>query len=84
MDHVHVPIKLFVPKDVVDFLKEDAKRRNAIAAAGGDEQHWTWKQLAWVRCSIMLGEWVTEQKFRQSQEQERRKDAPADESGATA
>jgi hypothetical protein len=63
----------------VDFLKEETARRNATADAGGDAQHWTWKQLAWVRCSIMLEEWVKEQKIRRTQEQQRQAAAPTEE-----
>jgi hypothetical protein len=82
-EHVHVPIKLFVPTEVVEFLKEETERRNA-AATTDDGQPWTWKQLAWVRCSIMLEEWVREQKFRRSQEQSRQAAAGFEVSEPTA
>ena len=51
-------LNCLVPCDAIDFLKEEAARRTAAG------ESWKWRELAEVRCSVMLQEWVTDQRFR--------------------
>jgi hypothetical protein len=59
MARKRIRLDFHVDEDVIAFLKEEAERRTSVSANG---EKWTWRDLAWVRCSIMLEDWVREQR----------------------